>query len=77
MATKRRQRGRPTLPDALKKSQAHLLRMGAVEKRDFEEAAEIAGISLSAWIRERLRAAAARELQAVGRAVRFLATENE
>jgi len=42
------------------------------EKQGFREAADIAGITLSAWIRERLRTAAKQELEREGREVPFL-----
>ena len=48
------------------------LRMTASEKEAFQEAADLVGLALSAWVRERLRAAARRELQAEGREVAFL-----
>ena len=38
----------------------------------FEEAAEIAGISMSAWVRQQLRLAAMQELSRVGRRAPFL-----
>jgi hypothetical protein len=48
------------------------IRIEPEEKQAFEEAAEIAGIGLSAWVRERLRASAIRELEGVGRAAAFV-----
>ena len=48
------------------------VRMRPDEKQAFQEAAAIAGIGLSAWIRERLRRAAIRELEEMGRPIRFL-----
>jgi hypothetical protein len=47
------------------------LRVRASEKLAFERSAQIAGISVAAWIRERLRLAAARELEAVGQKIPF------
>jgi hypothetical protein len=47
------------------------LRLQPQEKQAFEEAAELAGVALSAWVRERLRKAAARELEAAGREIPF------
>jgi uncharacterized protein (DUF1778 family) len=52
------------------------LRVQPDEKKGFEEAASIAGISLSAWIRERLRLAAVRELEAASRSIPFLKSES-
>jgi uncharacterized protein (DUF1778 family) len=48
------------------------LRVAAAEKATFARAAEIAGVPLSAWIRERLRIAALRELDNIGEAAQFL-----
>lgn len=44
----------------------------ADEKAAFQEAAQLAGIPLSAWIRERLRWDATRELERADRSVAFL-----
>jgi uncharacterized protein (DUF1778 family) len=48
------------------------VRVGLEEKQAFQEAADIAGIGLSAWIRERLRRAAIRELEEMARPIHFL-----
>jgi hypothetical protein len=48
------------------------IRLRPEEKQAFEEAAEIAGIGLSSWVRQRLRSAAIRELEGVGRSVPFV-----
>ena len=48
------------------------IRVRPSEKSAFTLASEIAGISLSAWIRERLRLTAARELESAGRKIPFL-----
>jgi uncharacterized protein (DUF1778 family) len=48
------------------------IRVSAEEKATFERAADIAGASLSSWIRERLRAASLRELDVVGELAPFL-----
>jgi hypothetical protein len=45
------------------------------EKLAFEEAAAFAGISLSGWIRERLRKVAREELKAAGLPVAFLVND--
>ena len=42
------------------------------EKQAFRDAADIAGLPLSAWVRERLRRVAARELQEADRPIPFL-----
>jgi uncharacterized protein (DUF1778 family) len=48
------------------------MRVTASEKEGFALAADLAGISLSSWIRERLRLAAIRELEGAGRRVPFV-----
>ena len=47
-------------------------RVSDSEKEGFELAAALAGISLSSWVRERLRLAAIRELEGAGRRVPFV-----
>jgi len=47
------------------------IRVQPAEKLGFQEAAEIAGIPLSAWVRERLRRAARIELIEAHRSVPF------
>jgi len=54
------------------KSQVLQLRITDTEKEGFELAAVLAGISLSSWVRERLRLAAIRELESAGRKVPFV-----
>ena len=72
MKTQQRGRGRPPKSSADVKSQAILLRLGEAEKDGFRAASDLAGLDLSAWIRERLRAAARKELAGAGRDVPFL-----
>lgn len=48
------------------------VRMSADEKRSFEDAATASGVSLSAWARSRLRAAALSDLQSAGLKVPFV-----
>lgn len=47
-------------------------RLNADEKQAFQDAADLAGIPLSNWVRERLRRAAASELEAAGMRAAFL-----
>jgi uncharacterized protein (DUF1778 family) len=54
------------------KTETVQIRLSAAEKRSFEDAARIAGVSLSAWIRERLRRAARRDLEEAGHPIAFL-----
>jgi hypothetical protein len=49
------------------------IRLTGSEKAGFAEAAALAGIPLSSWVRERLRLSAIRELESAGRRVPFVA----
>jgi hypothetical protein len=66
--------GRPPKSSGELKSDSMLVRLGPAEKVAFERAAELAGVGLSAWARERLRAAALRELDNVGETADFVKT---
>lgn len=48
------------------------IRLTETEKAGFQSAADLAGIALSAWVRERLRLAAIRDLEDAGRRVPFI-----
>jgi predicted HicB family RNase H-like nuclease len=48
------------------------VRVESLEKRAFKDAADLAGIPLATWIRERLRQVAIRELEAAARPIAFL-----
>jgi hypothetical protein len=54
------------------KSETMKFRLQKSELVAFEDAAELAGLPLSAWIRERLRRAARRELEEGGKQIAFL-----
>jgi hypothetical protein len=54
------------------KTESVLIRLTEKEKEGFELAATLAGISLSSWVRERLRLNAIRELEGAGRRVPFV-----
>jgi uncharacterized protein (DUF1778 family) len=54
------------------KTEVIQLRLSREEKLAFQRAAELAGIALSAWVRERLRRAAIRELEDAGQDIPFL-----
>ena len=54
------------------KEQVLQIRLAAEEKQGFAAAAEIAGIPLSSWVRERLRLAAIRDLESAGQQVPFV-----
>ena len=63
MQTQRRpKRGRPPKADDRRKEDYLDIRLEAAEKQAFKDAAELAGLDLSAWVRERLRSAAAKSL---------------
>jgi hypothetical protein len=62
--------GRPV--KAHKLDQTLKIRMDAAEKQAFRDAAEVAGIPVSAWMRERLRRAAIRDLEEAARPIAFL-----
>lgn len=57
---------------AKEKSETVQIRLTNSEKRGFVMAAELAGLPISAWVRERLRLAAIRELEAAGQKVPFV-----
>ena len=48
------------------------IRVTPEEKEGFELAAALSGISLSSWVRERLRLTAIRELEGAGRRIPFI-----
>jgi len=48
------------------------LRLYAVEKQAFKDAADLRGMALSVWVRERLRLAAQKELEEANRPVAFM-----
>lgn len=53
------------------------LRLKPEEKEGFQKAADLAGVALSAWVRERLRSAARRELIESGEQVPFYKRTSE
>jgi predicted Zn-dependent protease len=55
-----------------KKDEYIEIRVLAAEKQGFVLASDLAGVSLSSWIRERLRIAAIRELESAGRRAPFV-----
>lgn len=54
------------------KTQTVRLRVSPDEKQTFQDAADLAGVPLSSWVRERLRKAARLELEAAGQKIAFL-----
>jgi hypothetical protein len=56
----------------MKKEEKILIRLDSSEKIGFKKAADIAGIGLSTWVRERLRLTAIQELTNAGEKIPFL-----
>ena len=56
----------------MEKTNVIQVRITKSEQEGFKRAAEISGIGLSAWARQKLRSAAIRDLQEVGEAIKFL-----
>jgi hypothetical protein len=56
----------------MKRSDSLLIRLSDDEKRGFEAASTIAGTTMSAWARQKLRTAAARELRDADQKIPFL-----
>ena len=54
------------------KTETLQIRLQHKEKDAFEKAAQLSGIALSAWVRERLRRSAIRELGEAGQQIAFL-----
>ncbi len=68
----KKRRGRPPKRSDDVKSESILLRLDQSEKDGFSQAARIAGVPVSIWMRERLRTACRRELAGAGEPVPFL-----
>src|SRR5579871_6427696 len=64
--------GRPPAPTGKAKAELVQLRLSESEKRAFLTAADLSGLSLSSWMRERLRRNAKAELVEAGKPVAFL-----
>ena len=67
-----KRRGRPKKSSHELQSAYLDMRITDSEKQAFKEAAELAGLSLTSWIRERLRTSSRRELVDANRQVPFL-----
>jgi uncharacterized protein (DUF1778 family) len=65
-------RGRPPKQASELRTEDLLVKLKVDEKEAFKDAAELAGVPLSSWVRERLRRVAVRELQEAARPVAFL-----
>lgn len=64
--------GRPKKSGEALRSQPLIVRLQSPEKEAFQDAANLAGVALSSWVRERLRRAAVRELEAASQPIAFL-----
>ena len=53
------------------------IRVQSLEKQAFRDAADLAGIPLATWVRERLRLASIKELEAVGHPIAFLKSPDD
>ena len=73
---KKRGRGRPPKEADQLRSESLLVRLEANEKETFRDAANLAGVPLSTWVRERLKRIAVRELGKASRRVRLVARHN-
>ena len=56
----------------MRKAQTIQIRLTEAEKRGFQAAADLSGIPLSAWVRERLRQTAIRDLESAGQRAPFV-----
>jgi uncharacterized protein (DUF1778 family) len=67
-----KRRGRPPKGSDKVKGIRLDMRLDQAEKDAFRAAAELAGLDMSGWIRERLRAIARKELEGAGLQVPFI-----
>ena len=75
-ATRKTRRGRPPKgSDKINRVRLDM-RLQEAEKEGFRLAAELSGLELSAWIRERLRRSSREELEQAGQPVPFLPVKN-
>ena len=68
-------RGRPK--SAERRDDYLELRLGSLEKRAFQDAAKLAGLPTSTWVRARLRQAAIKELEEAALPIAFLKQMSE
>lgn len=61
----------------MRKTEALLLKLEQNEKIAFKKAAELSGLSLSTWIRERLRRASIKELEEAALPIAFLSPQQQ
>jgi hypothetical protein len=68
----KKKRGRPPKDADKLRSETLLVRLDTSEKDAFRDAADLAGVPLSTWVRERLRQIAVKELENASRPIPFL-----
>ena len=71
MGTRKRP-GRPPKSSGKLREETLVVRVEPGEKQSFKAAADLAGIGVSAWTRERLRCIARQELEEAGLPIAFL-----
>ena len=67
-----KKRGLPPKQKGTAKTRYLQVRVSDAEKEGFDQAAHLAGLEMSAWVRERLRIAARTELEGYGQTPTFL-----
>ncbi len=67
-----KKRGRPPKQTDRLHNENLLVRLEPTEKEAFQSAADLAGVSLSSWVRERLRQVATKELKSAAIPIPFL-----
>jgi hypothetical protein len=72
MASDKKRRGRPPKGSDRIRGDYLEVRLETAEKQAFKDAADLSGLDLSAWVRERLRRASRKELEDANRPVAFL-----
>jgi predicted HicB family RNase H-like nuclease len=64
--------GRPRKSAEYRQTEIIPVRVNRAEKESFQQCADLAGVSLSSWVRERLRMAAIHDLERAGRPIPFV-----
>ena len=72
MKTRKDRRAKSAAGSGQEKSDYLEVRLSPDEKQAFRDAAGLAGLAISAWVRERLRQSARAELEKAGQPVAFL-----
>ena len=72
MKSQTKRRGRPKKSSDELQTEYLDVRLVTAEKEAFKSAADLAGMALSAWVRDRLRKNAKEELREAGRPVPFI-----